>query len=141
VDRARATAIIDRLQVAQNAFYGGGDSAELRALLADDVVWTVPGANAIAGTYRGVEAVLAYFTRRREIAEATFRLHRRDVLAGAGDMVAALTDGTASTGGCERTWSTVGLYEIRAGLIAACWLLPLNPAEFDAIWSAPRGEP
>ena len=104
-------------------------------LLATDITWSVPGHNAIAGTYRGVDSVLSYFTRRRSIADSTFRLHRRDVLTGTGDRIAALTDGTATIAGRERSWSTVGLYDIRAGLIAACWLLPLDPAEFDAIWS------
>jgi hypothetical protein len=32
-------------------------------------------------------------------------------------------------------WSTVGLYEIAGDRIAACWLLPLDQAEFDRVWS------
>jgi ketosteroid isomerase-like protein len=135
VDIAQATALLTRLHTAQNAFYGGGDDAPLRALLAVDVRWTIPGTNAIAGTYEGIDAVLRYFSRRRAIADSTFRLHRRDVLTGAGTRIAALTDGTATIAGIERSWSTVGLYEVRGDLIAACWLLPLDAAEFDAIWS------
>jgi ketosteroid isomerase-like protein len=135
VDRPSAEALLSRLHDAQNHFYAGGDAARLRAVLAPDVIWTVPGANAIAGTYRGLDAVLEYFTRRRAIADSTFRMHRRDVLVGATGRIAALTDGTATIAGRPRTWSTVGLYEVRDGLVAACWLLPLDAAQFDEIWS------
>ncbi len=61
---------------------------------------------------------------------------RRDVLAGAGDRIAALTDGAATVGGTEHRWSTVGLYEVAGKRIRACWLLPLDPNQFDAIWTA-----
>jgi Cdc6-like AAA superfamily ATPase len=38
--------------------------------------------------------------------------------------------------GTDHRWSTVGLYRIRGGQVAACWLLPLNPAGFDRAWSS-----
>lgn len=79
--------------------------------------------------------MLGYFTRRRDIANQTFRMRSRDVLVGDGADVAALTDGEAVVGGRARQWSTVGLYEVRHGRIARCWLLPLDPVEFDDIWS------
>jgi hypothetical protein len=67
-------------------------------------VWVVPGDNAIAGTYRGT------------------------------DDIAVLTDGTATIGGTEHRWSTVGPYRIRDARIASCHLLPLDPRAFDAVW-------
>lgn len=137
MEQTDAVALLDRLHDAQNQFYGGGDDAPLAGLLTDDIAWTVPGDNAIAGRYHGVEAVFAYFRRRRDLAGATFRMHRRDILVGEGDTLAALTDGTATIAGQERRWSTVGLYQITAQQrIAACWLLPLDQDEFDSIWSA-----
>ena len=79
-------------------------------MLTEDIVWVVPGRNAIAGEYRGLDAVLDYFTRRRELADRSFRMHPGDLLVGEGDHVAVLTDGTATIDGVERRWSTVGLY-------------------------------
>ena len=137
LDRAGAVELLARLHRAQNAYYAGGAAAELRALLAEDVVWHVPGANAIAGRYVGRDAVMTYFDRRRAIASDTFRLHPGELLVGDGAHVAVLTDGTATMGGRERRWSTVGLYRFDAGRVSACWLLPLDPSEFDAIWSGP----
>jgi ketosteroid isomerase-like protein len=141
MNRARALTLLARLHDAQNSFYGGGDSAPLGALLTPDVTWMVPGQNAIAGTYRGIEQVLGYFARRRDLASATFRLHRRDVLVGDGNQIVAITDGTATIAGQPRAWSTLGLYEASADKIAACRLLPLDQAEFDAIWSGRAAGP
>jgi ketosteroid isomerase-like protein len=137
MDRAEAVQLLGRLHAAQGTFYTGGDEAPVRALLTDDVHWHVPGRNAIAGDYHGVDAVLAYFRRRRDLAGRTFRMHPGDVLVGDGARIAALTDGTAMIGGVERRWSTVGLYEICGGRVAACWLLPLDADSFDQIWADP----
>jgi ketosteroid isomerase-like protein len=130
-------AVLDRLHSAQGALYVGGDPEPVRAVLTDDVVWHVPGRNAIAGEYRGVDAVMDYFRRRRDLSGRTFRLHPGELLVGDGEHVAMLTDGTAVIGGVERSWSTVGLYRLRGERIAACWLLPLDPAAFDDIWAGP----
>jgi ketosteroid isomerase-like protein len=135
VDRAAAEAVLARLHAAQGEFYAGGGDRPLRALLAPGVEWHVPGANAIAGDYRGIEEVMAYFARRRDHVARTFRMHPGDVLVGDGDRVAVLTDGTATISGREERWSTVGLYRISGGRIAACRLLALDQAAFDRIWA------
>jgi hypothetical protein len=75
-----------------------------------------------------------YFARRRDHAGRTFRMHPGEVLTGAGDHIAVLTDGTALIDGEQHRWSTVGLYRFRDGLLAAVWLLPLDPVAFDRIW-------
>jgi uncharacterized protein len=126
--------VLDRLHAAQGAFYAGEDETAIRAVLTEDIAWHVPGANAIAGDYQGIDEVLAYFARRRDRARRTFRMHPRDVLVGHGDHVAVLTDGTATIDGVEHAWSTVGLYRLDGDQIAECWLLPLDAAAFDAIW-------
>jgi ketosteroid isomerase-like protein len=135
MNRADAVALLRQLHDAQAALYAGGDEAPVRALLTDDVHWHVPGRNAIAGDYHGIHAVLAYLRRRRDLADRTFRMHPVDVLVGDGDRIAALVDGTAVLGGRRRRWSTVGLYQVRDGRVAACWLLPLDPDAFDDIWT------
>jgi ketosteroid isomerase-like protein len=131
---------IARLHEAQRRFYAGGSGDELRDLLTTDIRWTVPGRNAIAGRYEGIAEVMSYFVKRREIASRTFTLHTSEVLVGDGDHVAALTDGTAVLAGAEERWSTVGLYRLRGGLVAACWLLPLDAEKFDRIWTAADGQ-
>jgi ketosteroid isomerase-like protein len=136
VNRDTAIDLLDRLHKAQNEFYAGGSGDAFHQLLTSNITWTVPGDNGIAGTYRGLEDVLGYFRRRRNLAGHTFRMKRRDVLVGDGDRLAALTDGFATIHGVAHRWSTLGLYHIMGRRIAACWLLPLDQRGFDAIWSA-----
>ena len=107
--RAQATAIIERLQDAQAALYGDGNPGPVRDVLTADVEWVVPGASPIAGHYRGIDEVIAYMLRRGELAGGSFQMSRRALLAGDG-YIAALTDGRATLGGREHTWSTMGLY-------------------------------
>ena len=130
-----AVALLDRLHTAQNEFYAGGSGGALEELLAQDITWTVPGDNRIAGTYRGLDEVFDYFRHRRDRARQTFKIEQRDVLVGEGNRIAALADGVATIGGAAQRWSTVGLYEVSDERIAACWLLPLDQRAFDAIWS------
>lgn len=138
MERDRALALLARLHEAQGSFYAGGPEAPLRAVLADEIVWHVPGDNAIAGVYEGADAVMAYFARRRDLAARTFRMHPGEVMVG-DDHVAVLTDGTAVIDGEERRWSTVGLYQFAGDRVAACWLLPLDPVAFDAAWRTAAG--
>jgi ketosteroid isomerase-like protein len=134
VDRPEALALVDRLHDALGWFYAGGDVEPVRALLDKEVEWHVPGRSAIAGDYHGIDAVLDYFAKRRDLAQRTFRMHPGEILIG-DEHIAVLTDGTATIGGVEHRWSTVGLYRIREARIAACWLMPLDPVAFDAVWS------
>jgi ketosteroid isomerase-like protein len=137
MERETAVEVLASLHRAQGAFYGGGHRLPLRELLTDDVVWRVPGNNSIAGTYRGIDEVMCYFSTRRDLAARTLRLHPRDVLVGEGEIVAALTDGTAVIAGEEHRWSTIGLYRFRNGLISECRLVPFDLAEFDRVWRLP----
>jgi uncharacterized protein len=122
----------------QGRFYAGGPIEPLREMLTDDVVWHVPGRNAIAGDHTGIDAVLDYFTRRRALASATFRVHVRAVLAS-GDLVAQLAGGTAELGGREVAWETVGVFQVRDGRIAEGRLVPFDQYLFDEVWSGSTG--
>jgi ketosteroid isomerase-like protein len=135
MDRRTAQHVLDRLHRAQNEYYAGGPEASLADVLSADVQWSVPGHNALAGDYTGLDDVLRYMRHRRRLVGCTLRLVRRDVLVGRGQRVAALTDGLALRDGTVHTWQTLGLYEVDRGRIRHCWLLPLDVAEFDAIWS------
>jgi ketosteroid isomerase-like protein len=135
MNRDTAIALLDRLRQAQNDYYAGGSGAAFPRLLAPDVTWTVPGSNRISGTYHGLEAVLGYFRLRRDLADRTFQMTRRDVLAGDGTRIAALTDGFATIRNVDHRWSTVGLYDVVDRQITACWLLPLDQPAFDVIWA------
>jgi hypothetical protein len=126
--------VVQYFYAEQARLYADGEPDGVRNLLADDVVWHVPGASAIAGEHRGVDAVLAYMTARRRLMDGTFRvtIHGAALIAG---RVVQLAGGHATQDGREVAWETVGVFRVAGGRIAECWLIPFDQAAFDAIWS------
>jgi uncharacterized protein len=118
----------------QNRFYAGGEQAPVAAMLTDDVTWHVPGHNAIAGEYRGRDEVLRYFARRRELADATFRIDVRGALAD-DERAVILATSEVESGGKTLSWGTVSIFRVADGRIAECWVLPHDQHSFDQIWS------
>ncbi|NUR26871.1 MAG: SnoaL-like domain-containing protein, partial [Catenulispora sp.] len=45
------------------AAYAEYDLDAMRAILTEDIEWTIPGHHALSGTKRGVEEVAAFFTQ------------------------------------------------------------------------------
>jgi ketosteroid isomerase-like protein len=116
--------------------YAGGAAEPVLELLDPEIVWHVPGASAIAGDHRGHAEVAAYFERRRRLARATMRMHPGPVI-GEGAGVAQFVAGTAEIDGEEVRWQTVGVYrvDVARGLVCEVWLVPLDSAGFERIWS------
>jgi uncharacterized protein len=129
-----AKAVVDAFLARQRAMYAGGDLAAVEGLLADDVVWHVPGTSPIAGDYRGREAVLGYFGRRRELAGGAIEIVKHGE-AHHDEALVQLADGRAVIGGQEVTWRTAGVYRVAGGRIAEAWLVPLDLEQFDRAWS------
>jgi hypothetical protein len=117
----------------QNRFYAGADQALVRAMLAEDVIWHVPGDSAIAGEHRGRDAVLRHFANRRELAQGTFRIDVRGVLAD-DERAVILAAGEVQHGGESFAWGTVGIFRLAGGEIAECWVVPYDQSAFDRIW-------
>jgi ketosteroid isomerase-like protein len=115
----------------QSAMYRGGDAEAVRDLLTPDVVWHVPGTSPIAGDHRGRDAVMAYFERRRALAGGGMTIVPGERLI-AGDTVVQLADGLI---GESLRWRTVGVYRFDGDRVAEAWLVPLDLAAFDAIWT------
>jgi ketosteroid isomerase-like protein len=126
--------VVRRFHEEQARAYALGDLAGVAELLCDDVVWHVPGESAIAGDHRGREAVLAYLALRRSMTDATFRVTVHGV-AVIDRRVVQLAGGRAVRDGHELTWETVGVFSVRDGRIAECWLVPFDQRAFDEIWT------
>jgi ketosteroid isomerase-like protein len=84
--------LVAELHRRQGEMYAGGSVDSVVELLAGDIVWHVPGRSPIAGDHRGVEQVIAYFERRRRLANATMRMYPGEVIA-TGDAVAQFVEG------------------------------------------------
>src|SRR5262249_20445180 len=129
--------LVAELHRRQNEMYSGGSVDKVVELLAEDIVWHVPGSNPIAGDHRGTTAVIAYFQRRRQLASATMKMEPGELLE-MGDAVAQFVAGSATLDDEEVSWQTVGVYRIdpEQGQISEAWLVPLDSDLFDRIWSS-----
>ena len=130
-----ARAVVEEFLARQREMYAGGDLAAVEELLADDIVWHVPGTSPIAGDHRGREAVVAYFRRRRELAGGAIRIVKV-AEAHHDEALVQLADGHARLGGRDVTWRTAGVYRVAGGRIAEAWLVPLDQEHFDRVWGA-----
>jgi uncharacterized protein len=139
MSRSAAT-VVDEFLRAQRAMYRGGEQAPVGEHLADDVVWHVPGTSPIAGDYRGREAVLEYFRRRRALAGGTIQITEHGQ-AHHEKAVVRLADGRAVLGGNDVAWRTAGAYRVAGGRIAEAWLVPLDLRQFEQAWAAARPTP
>jgi YbgC/YbaW family acyl-CoA thioester hydrolase len=133
-------AVVEEFLARQREMYAGGDLAAVERLLAEDVIWHVPGTSPIAGDYRGREAVTGYFRLRRELAGGAIRIGKGGE-AHHEEAVVQLADGRAQLGGREVVWRTAGVYRVADGRIAEAWLVPLDQEHFDRVWDATRPAP
>jgi YbgC/YbaW family acyl-CoA thioester hydrolase len=139
-DASEAKAVVEEFLTRQREMYAGGDLAAVEELLAEDVVWHVPGTSPIAGNYRGREAVAGYFRLRRELAGGAIRVAKGGE-AHHEEALVQLADGRAPLGGREVVWRTAGVYRVADGRIAEAWLVPLDQEHFDRVWAATRPAP
>jgi acyl-CoA thioesterase FadM/ketosteroid isomerase-like protein len=135
-----AKAVVDEFLALQREMYAGGDLAAVGELLAEDVVWHVPGTSPIAGDYGGRDAVIGYFRLRRDLAGGAIQVARGGE-AHHEEALIQLADGRARLGGSEVVWRTAGVYRVADGRIAEAWLIPLDQRHFDRVWAATRPAP
>jgi ketosteroid isomerase-like protein len=128
--------LVTELHRRQGAMYTGGSVDPVVELLAEDIVWHVPGRSPIAGDHRGVPQVVTYFEKRRRLANATMRMRPGEAIVE-GDAVAQFVEGSVVLETGQVSWQTLGIYRVDAehGWIREVWLVPLDSELFDRIWS------
>ncbi|MCW2540937.1 MAG: hypothetical protein JWN95_2662 [Frankiales bacterium] len=82
--------------------FNSGDSNTLRTILAHDVSQHVPGTSQVAGEYKGIDSVLAYYGKLAELTGGQFRADLIDVLGDGHGHVTALHQITATRNGETR---------------------------------------
>jgi uncharacterized protein len=103
-------------------------------LLADDVVFHVPGRGPLVGDYRGKDEVLRYLTQYSDRAGSAVRLEPQEFLSGE-DHVAALVHARGERDGRTLDDRGVHLFRISNGKISERWSYPqdlYNTDEFFA---------
>jgi ketosteroid isomerase-like protein len=112
-----------------------GDVAALLGLFADDAVWHVPGANAMAGEYRGRDEIIAFLRRTAELTGGTYRVELLWVVADDEHVVAVYR----ARGERDRRQALDIEQALLIALHNRLWsdirAQPLDQAAFDAFWA------
>ena len=114
--------------------FGKGDIPAVMEILADDIVWHVPGRSPIAGDYQGQQAVMGFFGKLQERSGGSFRLEMHDLLASKDHVVALCTlHGNRS----DKTLDVnrVHIWHVRDGKATEFWGLPDDAYATDEFWS------
>jgi len=106
----------------------------LRGLFAEGAVWTVPGNGAMAGVYRGRDAIFRFLARLPKETEGTYRSELLDVLVS-DERAAALYRAHGSRRGRTLELDQVLLFTIEGGLVQRVLALPSDPDAFEAFWA------
>ncbi len=121
--------------VVERAFAAFGREALVVArTLADDIVWRVPGTNAMSGEYVGRDAVLQFLRQTVVLTGGTYRTALQYVVADDERAVAVYR----ARG--EREGRTLDIDQalfcvIRDGRIADVTAVPFDFAAFDTFWA------
>lgn len=114
--------------------FARGDVAGVVDLFAEDAVWHVPGANAVAGEYRGRGEIIAFLRRAVELTGGTYRVELLWVVAD-DEHVVAVYRARGERQGRSLDIEQALLVRVEAGLWADIRAQPLDQAAFDVFWS------
>ena len=108
-----------------------GDLEAIEDLVAEDVVWHVPGNHPMAGDIRGRSALIAWL---RRVSELGFWLREHDVF-GNDEHVCALSQMGARRPSIDVETRVVSLFHFRDGQQAERWFYPEDRVAWDEIFS------
>lgn len=111
-----------------------GDPEGLLELFAPHAVWRVPGANAMTGDYRGVDEILGFLRRTRELTDGTYQVELLWVVAD-DEHVVPLYRAFGRRGGRTLDIEQVLLVQVEDGLWVDVRAQPLDQEAFDAFWA------
>jgi ketosteroid isomerase-like protein len=106
----------------------------LIGLFAEDALWRVPGANAMAGEYRGREEILAFLRRTAELTAGTYRVDLLWVVADDAHTVAVYRARGERDGRAPLDIEQALLVGLRDGFWVDVRAQPLDQPAFDAFW-------
>jgi uncharacterized protein len=114
--------------------FSRGDLQSVFAVLAEDILWHVPGRGPLSHDYRGHAEVLRFFEHFMGLSSGTFRLKVEEVFAK-GDRVVVLCTETAQR--ASRSWSSpnVHVWTVKDGRAIAFREYEGDEQGEDEFWS------
>ena len=122
-------------EVVERLFGGfGRDPFVVARTLADDVVWRVPGDNAMSGEYVGRDAVLKFLRNTFVLTDHTYKSSLEYVTANDTRAVAVYR-ARGTRNGRALDIEQALFCEIRDGQITDVTAIPFDFAAFDTFWA------
>jgi uncharacterized protein len=114
--------------------FSRGNIQSVLTILAEDILWHVPGRGPLSRNYRGPDEVLGFFDHFMRLSDGTFRVQIDEIFAE-GDRVVILCTETARRGG--RSWSSpqVHVWTIKNGRATAFREYQGDQQAEDEFWS------
>jgi ketosteroid isomerase-like protein len=106
------------------------DFDAIRTLVAEDVVWHVPGRNSMAGEIRGLDALVAWLGR---LSDLGFTLREHDVF-GNDEHVCALSYMGARRPRVAIEIPVTSVFHFRGGRQVERWIYPQDMDAWDTIF-------
>jgi ketosteroid isomerase-like protein len=121
-------------ELLQRAFAAfGRDPLVVARSLADDIVWRVPGTNAMSGEYRGRDATLQFLRQTLVLTGGTYRTELQYVVAD-DERAVAVYRARGEREGRTLDNEQALFCRVRDGRIADVTAVPLDFAAFEAFW-------
>lgn len=121
--------------VVERAFAAfGRDPFVVARSLADDIVWRVPGANAMSGEYVGRDAVLKFLGQTLALTDRTYTSTLQYVTADDDAHAVAVYRARGTRNGRTLDIDQALFCVIRDEQIADVTAIPFDFAAFDAFW-------
>ena len=115
--------------------YRNDDYETLRQVLAEDVVYHIPGRNLFSRDYVGQEALFELWRNQKErMGGKPYKIETIDILVSDNHVV-ALTRVAAESGGKSVTWKGANVYAVRDGKISEAWFMLDDLYAYDSFWS------
>jgi ketosteroid isomerase-like protein len=115
--------------------FSSGDMDTLGQVLAQDVVYHVPGRSPLAGDYRGQEEVIGrFFARIFDLTGGTFQIEFHDAVANDEHAISLFTARGQRDGRTLNQRSTL-VFHARDGKLVEAWLFVDDQYALDAFFS------
>jgi ketosteroid isomerase-like protein len=114
--------------------FAARDMEQISHLLEPGVTWTTPGRSALGATRQGPAEVVAQLNRSTELTDGTYKADVNDLLSSEEGVVVHYT-GSGERHGEAFSFEGLLHFSIRGGRIFSVAFAPLDPQEFDRIWS------
>jgi len=122
-------------EVVERAFSAfGRDALVVARTLADDIVWRVPGTNAMSGEYTGRDAVLQFLRQTIVLSGGTYRTELQYVVAD-DERAVAVYRARGEREGRALDIEQALFCVLRDGQIVDVTAVPFDFAAFDSFWA------